>query len=861
MRHAIVAAVVAVVTASTLFAADIRWNDAGTDFNAGSSWEGGVAPGATDVAVFDNTGPLANPPQLTASASVKGLRTGDGPVVFADPATACTLTLGSDGLANAKGALQIPAGNMALSLGADQTWNMLAPFTMYNAVDGAASLTLNHTGSVFMLGPEAVLTGATNLTIELGNLVITNYAVGQVASNRFNDAADIVMGGGALWFGRNATGTTDDVARLVIANGHSALRNAGLSGGTGNTMLRFTELVRAKGATFDGDNYFMIETPPALVNGIIGGYASRGDGWLTIDGQKRLSGLLSTAYSNSWLTPESTWDATMNIDLLSNTIYTLTGNCSVNTLRMRQAHQTNALDLGGNTLTIEAGGIMGGANFQSMITNGTLTAGAASGYDLCFLSGNVGRRYTLYATIADNGENPVSLVRGGMYTVPDSYTSLQLNVPNTYSGGTYLNALNVTVADDGALGSGPVYLDGTGMLSCPGGRRITITNDFHVRSDDAMLQSSTGSGSDFILSNAVITIDDGVTFRMRAGTYTLNSRVTGGGALRLSSATKIDGDMANDYTGPTYLDSGVTITLGKPNGTDSIPGDLYIESPANAIVRLIESNQIADAALVTFTALVATNRAAATFELFGKSETVGGLVSSSPVSNIFVQNNTGSTRSSLTLSNTVDCSYSGTIRNGDVASAVLTLVKEGPAVQTLAGSNIYTGPTFINAGELRIDGLSMNSAIEINPGGTLSGGGSVAGTVTNHGAIAPGASIGTLTCGSDVYFGDGGTYAWELDPTNSDVLTVGGDLVCLGGGTVKVTTVGAVSPQPERTSTLFQVTGSYTPPAGGWVVSLPLGWTGGIIGQEGGTVFIMGLVPEPAAMACVLLAALFFRRR
>ncbi len=48
----------------------------------------------------------------------------------------------------------------------------------------------------------------------------------------------------------------------------------------------------------------------------------------------------------------------------------------------------------------------------------------------------------------------------------------------------------------------------------------------------------------------------------------------------------------------------------------------------------------------------------------------------------------------------------------------------------------------------------------------------------------------------------------------------------------------------------------------GWVLSLPLGWTGGVIGQEGGTVFIMGLVPEPAALALLALCmAAMLRKR
>src|SRR5207237_901674 len=50
--------------------APISWANTGTDFNTGSSWVGGTAPGAGDVALF--TAAEATNPNLSSSVSIAG---------------------------------------------------------------------------------------------------------------------------------------------------------------------------------------------------------------------------------------------------------------------------------------------------------------------------------------------------------------------------------------------------------------------------------------------------------------------------------------------------------------------------------------------------------------------------------------------------------------------------------------------------------------------------------------------------------------------------------------------------------------------------------------------------------------------
>lgn len=62
----------ACVLIPTIPANAVDWANTGTDFNAGPSWSGGVAPGAADLAVF--AGPMVTSPVNSADLSILGLQ-------------------------------------------------------------------------------------------------------------------------------------------------------------------------------------------------------------------------------------------------------------------------------------------------------------------------------------------------------------------------------------------------------------------------------------------------------------------------------------------------------------------------------------------------------------------------------------------------------------------------------------------------------------------------------------------------------------------------------------------------------------------------------------------------------------------
>jgi autotransporter-associated beta strand protein len=71
------------------------------------------------------------------------------------------------------------------------------------------------------------------------------------------------------------------------------------------------------------------------------------------------------------------------------------------------------------------------------------------------------------------------------------------------------------------------------------------------------------------------------------------------------------------------------------------------------------------------------------------------------------------------------------------------LTKTGSGTLTLSGNNTYTGTTTVNNGTLIITGNSFGTDVTVNTAGTFAGIGPIK-SLTNHGRVEPGSSIGTL---------------------------------------------------------------------------------------------------------------------
>lgn len=148
----------------------------------------------------------------------------------------------------------------------------------------------------------------------------------------------------------------------------------------------------------------------------------------------------------------------------------------------------------------------------------------------------------------------------------------------------------------------------------------------------------------------------------------------------------------------------------------------------------------------------------------------------------------------LTLANPIDGGGPAFIGTG------ISLTGLGTVIMT--GANTYLGDTHIQSGTLNLNG-SVTSDVYIDADGTLSGNATINGTINNSGTISPGNSIGEIFA-TDLILNSTSIYDVEIDPSNSDLLTVTGTAI-LGGALVVTQDPGSYGSSGQYT--ILQTTG------------------------------------------------------
>lgn len=163
------------------------------------------------------------------------------------------------------------------------------------------------------------------------------------------------------------------------------------------------------------------------------------------------------------------------------------------------------------------------------------------------------------------------------------------------------------------------------------------------------------------------------------------------------------------------------------------------------------------------------------------------------------------------------------------------------------------------------------SLVTIVDGGTLSGNGSVTGTVqTSGGRLAAGSSIGALFIGGDLLL-DNGELEFEADsPVDTDQLSIGGDMT-LADGVVEVRL--GYTPAPQDILEFLTIAGTLDiQPGFDGIVGIAKAGSGVALGTQftvdlGGQLFqgtVTSVVPVPAAVwlfGCGLLGLIGLARR
>nr|WP_281349764.1 autotransporter domain-containing protein [Pseudoxanthomonas yeongjuensis] len=338
----------------------------------------------------------------------------------------------------------------------------------------------------------------------------------------------------------------------------------------------------------------------------------------------------------------------------------------------------------------------------------------------------------------------VAITGAGGLVKTDTGT-LVLSGANSYEGGTRIDLGTLSVASDTNLG------DAAGGIAFDGGTLQTTAAFASARDMD--LQAGGGT----FLTDADLGLGGVVS---GAGTLTKN----GDGTLTLTGA--------NTYTGGTRVLDGTLV-----GDTGSIRGDLA----NNGTVVFDQADDATFAGKIAGSGTM-TKEGVGVLTLTGNSALDWSIDAGALVAQAKQFGGDASIADGARLRFTeATGTYAGTLSGAGAFE-----IAGGNTVFALTGNSAaFTGTTSLESGTLQLGG-TLGGNTRIANGAVLGGIGTL-GSVDNHGTIAPGNSIGTLTLTGDYLHHDDATLLAEIEQGGtSDLLDIAGSAT-IEGGTVEVT--------------------------------------------------------------------------
>jgi autotransporter-associated beta strand protein len=477
----------------------------------------------------------------------------------------------------------------------------------------------------------------------------------------------------------------------------------------------------------------------------------------------------------------------------------------------------------GGTLVVTANGALGPATATGIVVN---SGGALA------LAGGV--NYTTAEPISLSGPGPAG--NGALENLSGTNT---FTTPLTLSGTAAIgsNAGTLTVA--GAITAGPHTLtvvgDGTttikGDIAFQGGNLIlsdsgvlTIAGNINLGGVGNLTDS--GSGQDTITGSISGTAASGLAqgligtyFSLPASGSMIQPATASNSAWLGNQTPAVTAQLIGPIDFPDITDNGFADSVGNPAyftlGTGNNVnvearwyGDIMVPGTGTTPVSINFATTSDDGSM-----LYIDGNAVVTNNSFQPATQMTGLASLTPgLHAIDVEYYQGGGGASMIAQWDTNGGTSFVdIPNSAFFAPANGLTKLGSGTLTLTNVDTYAGPTTVNGGSFVVNGKEVNSAITVNAGGTLRGGGSVgAVTVESGGTFAPGGSSapGTLTTGS-LSLATGSTFLEQLaGPTagkqyDQTIVGTGGG-VALGGATLSLSFGGGYTPPLGSQFTLLK---------------------------------------------------------
>ncbi len=623
-------------------------------------------------------------------------------------------------------------------------------------------LTINGSSDrVTWSGATAVWSGTADVTISGGRVTHDGVANTWTGNLTINAASTFQPGNAA----------TLSSASSVTANGTLQLNNVAQTINSLNGSGTVQNIVGANTLTIGGGNG----------GGNFSGTLQNGSGALSIikagTGTQTLSGTVGTftgsvGVSNGTLVLNRTGAAVDSGYFPLATTITVGTGAILNVASEWNLASTNNVVVNGGTVNFTAGTATDASNFLNNLTlnggtvtgnpfrvgdssNGTflITGSAASTISAgIYLVNNatprtlninvadtvVGNDLTITGVIRDLGQNGTSPSLPGTAINKLGAGTLSLPTANTYTGTTTLTAGVIDISNGSALGTGAVIVLGGGTLDLR--NNITVANaaTYNPTGTGGMIRNAAGDNTwtgTILFSNTLISY-----LTIAAGTLTVSGNITSNGyAYKNGPGTLI---LSGTNGGTFYMDVAEGVISLRSN--NSIVGNYFHVLGPNAVVELNGGVSIPAGKTIYLSGAATTSNP--TFR------SVNG--ANSFASTLRLHNDTGTRNigvdagGSLTITGVINETAAG--RN---------FTKVGAGTLTLAGTNTYSGTTFVTEGILALQNgnaianaggpvnVSLGATLQLLTSETISsfvGAGDI-GAGTNDSTLALGANTLTTT--------------------------------------------------------------------------------------------------------------------